>query len=80
VPPRFAGVTLRGQLHAGYGVDDLIGAHSTIDRADDILRRHRAEPSARAGRRKLARLDQAQLIEDWVELIGLVDAATVQPD
>ncbi|GAA3452124.1 Hsp70 family protein [Dactylosporangium matsuzakiense] len=61
------------------GTDDLIGPGSTIDRADDILRRHRGEPSARSARRKLARLDRSQLIEDWVDLIELIEAATVQP-
>ncbi|MEU7870505.1 Hsp70 family protein [Dactylosporangium sp. NPDC049140] len=59
--------------------DDLVGEHSVIDRADDILRRVRNDPSARAVRRKLARLDHAQLLEDWAELIARIDRSIVQP-
>ncbi|WP_432991539.1 Hsp70 family protein [Dactylosporangium sp. CA-233914] len=59
------------------GADDLVGEHSTIDSADDILRRHRLEPTAAAARRKLARLDRAQLLEDWRDLITLIDEAIV---
>jgi actin-like ATPase involved in cell morphogenesis len=61
------------------GVDDLIGEHSTIDQADDALRRHLLDPSARGARRRLAKLDLAQLLEDWTDLIALIDAATVTP-
>ncbi|WP_433077034.1 Hsp70 family protein [Dactylosporangium sp. CA-052675] len=60
-------------------VDDLVGEHTTIDQVDDILRRHRDEPTARAARRKLARVDRAQLLEDWAELIELIDRSIVQP-
>ncbi|WP_433616286.1 Hsp70 family protein [Dactylosporangium sp. CA-139114] len=59
--------------------DDLVGEHTTIDQVDDILRRHRDEPNARAARRKLARVDRAQLLEDWAELIERIDQSIVQP-
>jgi actin-like ATPase involved in cell morphogenesis len=61
------------------GVDDLIGEHTTIDQADDALRRHLLDPTARGARRRLAKLDRAQLLEDWTDLIALIDAATVTP-
>nr|BFE56104.1 hypothetical protein GCM10020063_006300 [Dactylosporangium thailandense] len=60
-------------------VDDLVGEHTTIDQVDDILRRHRDEPTARAARRKLARVDRARLLEDWAELIELIDRSIAQP-
>jgi hypothetical protein len=62
------------------GVDDLLGEHSTIDQVDDVLRRHLADAVAgRAAQRRLARVDQAQLVEDWSDLIALIEesAATV---
>jgi len=59
-------------------VDDLIGEHSTIDRADEILRGQRLEATARAVRRKLGRLDHAQLLDDWAELIGEIEECIVQ--
>lgn len=60
------------------GVDDLLGEYSTIDRTDEILRRHLTEGSAAGARRRLARIDRAQLLEDWADLIARIDAATVQ--
>jgi hypothetical protein len=55
-------------------VDDLLGEHSTIDHVDDLLRRHLADATAgRATQRKLARVDQAQLVEDWTDLVALID-------
>ncbi|WP_432839501.1 Hsp70 family protein [Dactylosporangium sp. CA-092794] len=57
------------------GADDLIGEHSTIDRADEILRRHRTQTIPRAAARRLAKLDRAQLVEDWTDLLALIDAA-----
>ncbi|WP_433205977.1 Hsp70 family protein [Dactylosporangium sp. CS-047395] len=62
------------------GIDDLIGEHTAIDRADDILRRHRLDPTAKAARRKLARLDLELLREDWADLIALIDQSTVPVD
>ncbi|UWZ34135.1 Hsp70 family protein [Dactylosporangium roseum] len=61
------------------GTDDLIGEHSTIDRVDAVLRRHPADVTSRGARRRLARIDQAQLVEDWTDLLALIDAATVRP-
>ncbi|MGI5238354.1 Hsp70 family protein [Dactylosporangium sp. CA-139066] len=61
------------------GVDDLIGEHTTIDQADDALRRHLLDPTARGARRRLAKVDLAQLLEDWTDLIAIIDAATVTP-
>jgi hypothetical protein len=59
-------------------VDDLLGEHSTIDHVDDVLRRHLADATAgRAAQRRLARIDQAQLVEDWTDLIALIDAHAV---
>ena len=58
--------------------EDLLGEHSTIDQVDDILRRHLTEATAgRAAQRKLARIDQAQLVEDWTDLIALIEESTV---
>ncbi|GAA2335713.1 Hsp70 family protein [Dactylosporangium salmoneum] len=57
------------------GTDDLIGEHSTIDQADDALRRHLLDPTARGARRRLSRLDLDQLRDDWTDLIALLDAA-----
>jgi hypothetical protein len=61
------------------GADELLGEYSTIDRADEALRRHLGEPTARAARRRLARVDPAQLVEDWTDLIALIDAAIARP-
>ncbi|HTJ32585.1 MAG TPA: Hsp70 family protein [Dactylosporangium sp.] len=61
------------------GVEDLVGEHSTIDQADDALRRHLLDPTARGARRRLARLNLAQLVEDYADLIATIDAATHTP-
>ncbi|GAA1527099.1 hypothetical protein GCM10009827_050100 [Dactylosporangium maewongense] len=58
--------------------EDLLGEHSTIDQVDDILRRHLADATAgRGAQRRLARIDQAQLLEDWTDLIALIEQSTV---
>ncbi|WP_327009980.1 Hsp70 family protein [Dactylosporangium sp. NBC_01737] len=60
------------------GVEDLLGEHSTIDQVDDVLRRHLGDATAgRAAQRRLARIDQAQLVEDWTDLIAAIEAGTV---
>ncbi|MEV4515304.1 Hsp70 family protein [Dactylosporangium sp. NPDC049525] len=60
------------------GVEDLLGEHTTIDQVDDVLRRHLHDATAgRAAQRRLARIDQAQLVEDWTDLVALIEANTV---
>ncbi|MEV0135638.1 Hsp70 family protein [Dactylosporangium sp. NPDC050688] len=54
--------------------DDLLGEHTTIDQVDDILRKHLDDATAgRSALRRLARIDQAQLVEDWTDLVALID-------
>ncbi|MEV0564037.1 Hsp70 family protein [Dactylosporangium sp. NPDC050588] len=58
--------------------EDLLGEHSTIDQVDDVLRRHLSDATAgRGAQRRLARIDQAQLIEDWTDLIALIEESSV---